>query len=125
MAEEKLLWEECHSIIGAAFAVHGKLGCGFLEAVYQEALSIEFSRREIPFEQQKELQIEYDGFVLNKKYYADFFCYDKIIVEIKAMDAISPAHEAQLLNYMKATKTRVGLLINFGEQNCKFRRLII
>ncbi|MBR1711862.1 MAG: GxxExxY protein [Alloprevotella sp.] len=105
-------------------AVHGALGRGFLEAVYQEALSLEFASLGIPFCQQKELDIYYRGTKLNKKYYADFVCYDRIIVELKATDSIAPEHEAQLINYLRATNMKLGLLINFGEDSLHFRRFI-
>lgn len=116
--------EEVYEIIGACIAIHKELGNGFLEAVYQEALEIEFKSKNIEFEREKELTIIYKGIELKKKYYADFFCYNKIIVELKATSALLPEHEAQLLNYMKATKTKVGLLINFGEQSLKYKRFI-
>ena len=79
--------------------VHKELGCGFLEPVYQEALSLEFQRQSIPYIHEKELDILYKGEKLNKKYYADFVCYEKIIVETKALSALNTDHEAQLLNY--------------------------
>ena len=116
--------DESYSIIGAAMAVHGALGRGFLEAVYQEALSLEFASLGIPFCQQKELDIYYRGTKLNKKYYADFVCYNRIIVELKATDSIAPEHEAQLINYLRATNMKLGLLINFGEDSLHFRRFI-
>lgn len=116
--------DESYSIIGVAMAVHGALGRGFLEAVYQEALSLEFASLGIPFCQQKELDIYYRGTKLNKKYYADFVCYDRIIVELKATDSIAPEHEAQLINYLRATNMKLGLLINFGEDSLHFRRFI-
>lgn len=117
--------EEVYEIIGACIEVHKELGNGFLEAVYQEALEIELKSKSIDFEREKELTIFYKNIELKKKYYADFFCYNKIIVELKAVSALLPEHEAQLLNYMKATKTKVGLLINFGEQSLKHKRFIL
>lgn len=117
--------EEVYEIIGACIEVHKELGNGFLEAVYQEALEIELKSKGIDFEREKELTIFYKNIELKKKYYADFFCYNKIIVELKATSALLPEHEAQLLNYMKATKTKVGLLINFGEQSLKYKRFIL
>lgn len=116
--------DESYNIIGAAMAVHGALGRGFLEAVYQEALSLEFASLGIPFCQQKELDIYYRGTKLNKKYYADFVCYNRIIVELKATDSIASEHEAQLINYLRATNMKLGLLINFGEDSLHFRRFI-
>jgi GxxExxY protein len=94
--------------------VHRVLGPGFLEAVYQEALEIELQLRDIPFEIQKPLVITYKKYQLQKGYVADVFCYGKIIVELKALDQLSGKEEAQILNYLKATGLRAGLLINFG-----------
>jgi len=121
---DKILWDECYSIIGAAMRVHNNLGCGFLEAVYQEALVREFLKRRIPFEQQKELVIYYDGVLMNKRYYADFVCYDNIIVELKACDGIAERHRAQVMNYLKATQMRVGLLLNFGLTKLQFVKFV-
>ncbi len=119
-----LFEKETNDIIGAFFAVHNELGCGFLEAVYQEALAIEFKLRDIPFEQEKKLTINYKDLTLNKFYQADFICYNKIIVETKALSSLTSEHEAQLLNYLKATKLKLGLLVNFGETSLKFKRMI-
>lgn len=116
--------QEVYSIIGAAMEVHTVLGCGFLEAVYQEALNLEFTNRNIPCEAEKLIQINYKGSVLKKYYQADFVCYDKIIVELKALSAISSEHESQLLNYLKATNIKVGLLINFGQKQLNYKRFI-
>ncbi|MBW2625329.1 MAG: GxxExxY protein [Deltaproteobacteria bacterium] len=106
--------EEVYAIAGAAIEVHKKLGPGFLEAVYQEALEIEFGLRGIPFASQKNLTVRYKGVVLRKEYSADFVCYGKIIVELKALSKLSGTDEAQLLNYLRATGLEVGVLINFG-----------
>ncbi len=114
MQSELLYKEEVYEIIGAAIEVHKELGPGFLEAVYQEALEIELGSRSISFHSQKCLEIFYKDRRLNKEYIADFICYDKIIVEIKALEKLSGKEEAQILNYLKATGLRVGLLINFG-----------
>jgi len=111
---EIILKEEVYAIIGAAITVHRELGTGFLEAVYQEALEIELQDRHIPFESQKLLTIFYKGLLLRKEYIADLVCYGSIIVELKALDQLSGREEAQILNYLKATGFRVGLLINFG-----------
>ena len=91
-----------------------KLGTGFLEAVYQEAFEIELKRNNIPFTSQQELEIQYDGFPLTKKYIADIVCYDKIIIEIKSVTKITNQNKAQLMNYLAATGFRLGLLINFN-----------
>ena len=111
---ELLMKEEVYAIVGAAIEVHRELGPGFLEAVFQEALEMELVDRGIPFEAQKRLVIFYKGRQLTKEYAADFVCYDKIIVEIKALDSLSGKEESQVLTYLKATKKRVGVLINFG-----------
>lgn len=121
---ELLYKEEVYNIIGAAMEVHSVLGCGFSEAVYQEALAIELTERGIPFEQEKLIQIDYKGKVLKKYYQADFVCYDKIILELKALSALSPEHESQLLNYLKATGLKLGILINFGEKSLVYKRYI-
>lgn len=105
--------------------VHRELGPGFLEPVYQEALELEFERQGIPFEREKELKISYKGHILKKKYAADFICNDKIIVELKALSALSGGHEAQVLNYLKATGFKLGILINFGEESLKYKRLVL
>ena len=106
--------DESYNIVGAAFHVYNKLGFGFLEAVYQEALEIEFQRRNIPYEREKELKISYDGIELKQTYKADFVCYGKIIVELKAVSALDDAHCSQVYNYLHATGYRLGLLLNFG-----------
>lgn len=106
--------EEVYKVIGAAIEVHRILGPGFAEAVYQEALEMECRLRKVPFISQKELRVVYKGAMLNKYYLADLVCYDKIIVELKALDQLTDKETAQILNYLKATGLRVGLLINFG-----------
>ncbi len=121
---ELIYQEESYKIIGAAMEVHRQLGSGFLEAVYQEALAIEFKKREIPFEREQELTVYYKGKPLIKHYNADFVCYDKIIVETKALDEISGKDESQVINYLKATGFQLGLLINFGRQSLEYRRLV-
>ena len=111
---ELLYKAEVFEIIGAAIEVHKELGHGFLEAVYQEAVQIELTQRNIPFEAQRSLRIRYKDQMLKKEYVADFICYGKIIAELKALDELTGKEESQLLNYLKATGLRVGLLINFG-----------
>ena len=106
--------KESYEINGAAMEVYKQLGCGFLEAVYQEALELELTKRNIPFEPQKELKIYYDGKELKQTYKPDFVCYGKIIVEIKAVANLDDAHRAQVYNYLKATGYKLGLLYNFG-----------
>lgn len=106
--------QESYNITGAAMYVYNTLGPGFLEAVYQEALAIEFSKRGIPFQREKELKIYYDGHELKQTYRADFVCYDNIIVEIKAVGDLDNTHRSQVYNYLKATGCQLGLLYNFG-----------
>ncbi len=115
--------EETHSIIGACIEVHKQLGTGFLEAVYQEALSIEFDIRKIPYKKEKSLPVVYKGKELQKKYYADFICYGKIIIELKAVTELASVHKAQVINYLKATNNKIGLLINFGDTTLKWERI--
>jgi len=109
-----ILEAETYSIIGAAMDVYYRLGEGFLEPVYQEALAYELGLRGIPFESQKKLPIVYKNHRLKKGYFADFLCYEQVIVEIKALTALSTIDWAQIMNYLKASHLRVGLLFNFG-----------
>jgi GxxExxY protein len=120
-----MLYEQyTKEIIGAFYEVHNQLGCGFLEAVYQEALAIEFSLRKIPFQREIKLNINYKGIQLEKYYQADFVCYDTIIVELKALSELRSEHDSQILNYLKATGLKVGYVVNFGEQSLKYKRFI-
>ena len=109
--------EESYKIIGAAFKVYNTLGHGFLEAVYQEALEIEFQRQDIPYEREKELRIQYDGVELKQTYKADFVCFGKIIVELKAVNVLDDAHRSQVYNYLRATNYKLGLLLNYGNSD--------
>ena len=102
-----------------------ELGAGFFEAVYQEALEMTFLEQDIPFEREKELSISFKGKILNKKYYADFLCFDKIIVELKALSNLESAHESQVMNYLKATGYKLGLLINFGASSLQYKRIVL
>lgn len=116
--------DESYAIIGAAMEVHNTLGQGFLEEVYQQALKIEFSKRAIPHFSQAPMKIDYKGTILEKKFFADFFCLDDIIVEIKAVSAILPEHEAQIINYLKASGIQLGILINFGTDKLIYKRYL-
>lgn len=110
-----LLYEdEVFKIRGAAFEVHSEMGNGFLEAVYHECLAREFDSRAIPFLTGATLKLSYKGEPLVQTYQPDFVCFDKIIVELKAVSTIAPAHRAQTINYLKATGFRLGLILNFG-----------
>ena len=119
-----LFKDESWQIIGAAMEVHKQLGCGFLEKVYQDALAIEFTDRCVPYAKEKHITIDYKGHIIDHEYFADFVCYNKIIVELKAARAIDDKHRAQVINYLKATGMQLGLLINFGETSLKFERFI-
>ena len=119
------LKDESYEVIGCCMEVHTQLGSGFLEAVYQEALTLEFAEAEIPYFEQAELQIKYKGNYLEKTYVADFICFDEIIVELKAVKELSDIHYAQLLNYLKATGLKLGLLINFGSKSLQYKRVIL
>ena len=105
--------------------VHNELGCGFLEPVYQEALSLEFTELDISFQKEKVLDVSYKQYILDKKYVADFVCFGEIILELKAIDAIHPVHIAQVLNYLKATGKKIGLLVNFGATTLQYKRVIL
>nr|WP_041350794.1 GxxExxY protein [Nitrosococcus watsonii] len=112
--KEIIYEKESYTIRGAIFEVYREMGCGFLEAVYQECLGREFRLKAVPFVAQANLQIQYKGQALDQAYQPDFVCYGKIIVEIKAVKCIAGEHRAQLHNYLKATGMRLGLLVNFG-----------
>ena len=112
---DNLLFEdEVFKIRGAIFDVHNEMGNGFLEAVYQECLALEFQDRSIPYVAYKQLNLVYKGRSLNRVYCPDFVCFDKIILELKSAPGIVPEHRAQLLNYLKGTGLRLGLIVNFG-----------
>ncbi len=113
-----------YAIIGAAMEVHRNLGCGFLESVYQEAFAIELMDRQIPFRHEVELSIRYKGRVLARRFRADFVCFDSVIVELKALAALTGADDAQVLNYLKSTGVEVGMLLNFGDPSLQHKRLV-
>jgi GxxExxY protein len=106
--------EESYRIVGACFEVYKEMGCGFLEAVYQECLELEFAAQGIPVQPQAELALRYKGKLLKQKYIPDFILLEKIVLEIKAVSELTDEHRAQVLNYLKATGYRLGLLVNFG-----------
>lgn len=124
MNETFLYKEENYIIINACMEVHKHLGSGFLEAVYQEALEYEFGLQNIPSVREYPLQIKYKDKILGKEYFPDFICYNKIIVELKVVNELSTAHFSQVLNYLKATGLRLGLLINFGTSSLEWKRII-
>ena len=114
---------ESYNIIGACMEVHKQLGHGFLESVYQEALELELISRNIPFNREVKLDIYYKEHTLQQYYMADFICYDKFILELKATTDLSSSHISQVLNYLNATDISVGLLINFGQLSLQYKRL--
>ncbi len=118
--------EEVYRIIGCAMEVHKILGPGFLEGVYQDALIIELARTGIPFEKERKFPVWYKEILLGRKYISDLVCFGKIIVELKATDHLIGEYESQLLNYLKVTRLRLGLLINFGSYGkLEWKRLIM
>ena len=123
MQEQTFIYsKETYAINGAAMEVHSTLGPGFLESVYQEALEIELTKRNIPFVSQQKLQIQYKGIQLHQYFIADLVCYGKIIVELKAVSSILPEHQTQIINYLHATNLKMGILFNFGEESLYFKR---
>lgn len=116
--------DESYNIRGALFAVHNELGCGYLERVYQDALEVEFRLRNIPYEREKSIQVVYKGEPLGEPYRADFVCYGKVIVELKAVSEILGVHRAQVIHYLKATKMKLGFLVNFGEESLNIERIV-
>ena len=109
-----ILKDEVYAVVGAAMEVQRVLGRGFLEGVYQDAMQLELNARGVPFEAEKPIDVEYKGQCLTHRYYADLVCFGQVIVELKALSRLSGNEEAQVLNYLKATDFKVGVLINFG-----------
>lgn len=116
---------QTYAIIGAAMQVHRELGHGFLEAVYQEALALEFSVQSIPFQREVHLPVFYRESLLRCGYIAAFVCFETVLVEIKALARLSGIEEAQAINYLKATNLRRALLLNFGTPSLEHRRLVL
>ncbi len=112
--DEIVLKDESYRIMGACFEVYTEMGCGFLEPVYQECMQLELAIRGIPFQPKMELELQYKGTLLEKKYIPDVICFGTVIVEIKALKELCNGHRAQVHNYLKATGIRLGLLVNFG-----------
>ena len=124
MNEKIIFKEESYKIIGICMNIHSTLGNGFLEAVYSEVLEKEFVKNNIPYQREVKLDLFFNGEKLDKKYKADFICFDNIILEIKAVSFIHENFTKQTLNYLKATDKKLGLLINFGEKSLKYKRII-
>jgi len=112
-------------ILGAAMEVHRRLQRGLFEAFYCEALAIEFSLRGIPYEAQRAIQLEYKGYALKRPHLLDFLCFEAIVVEVKAVSGLTPADEAQLLNYLAMSKIKRGLLVNFGAKSLEHKRMVL
>ena len=114
MTPDILYKDESYKIVGACFEVYREKGCGFLEAVYQECMEIELRLQGIPYVPKKPLALEYKGCPLRSTYEPDFICYEKIVLELKAVTELTDEHRAQVQNYLKATGLKLGLLVNFG-----------
>jgi GxxExxY protein len=124
--EELVYKEEVYEIVGCAIEVHHILGSGFLEGIYHEAMQYELHAKGIPFETNTKLAVVYKGVRLQKEYFADLICYSKILLELKALDFLSGREESQVINYLKISGLRVGLLINFGSYHkLEWKRLIV
>jgi len=121
---EILYKEESYKIIGACMEVHKKLGSGFLESVYAEALELEFKKCEITYERETKLPVFYDNQPLRKYFKADFVCFSAIIIELKATKFLTDADHRQTVNNVKATKIKLGLLINFGSPSLTYKRIV-
>ena len=119
------LSEEVYSIIGACMEVHNYLGKGFLEIVYKDALEIEFNSRGIPYEREKCFEVYYKGIKLNREFYSDFFCYNAIVLEAKAQEGVVEAFYKQIINFLCPSFQPLGLVVNFGEDSLKFKRIIL
>jgi len=118
------LKEESYEIIGICMEVHTNLGMGFKEAVYKDALEIEFRSNSVPFVREKQFKIEYKGFILPHKYYADFIVFNSIIIEIKSISFIMDNFIAPTINYLKASGIKLGIIVNFGEKSLTYERVV-
>ncbi len=119
------LQNETYEIIGFCMEVHRNLGHGFLEIVYKDALEIEFKKKNILYEREKEYEVEYKGAILPHKFYADFIVFENVILEIKATKGIAEEHYVQVINYLAVSKCKIGLLVNFGEPSLYSKRIIL
>ena len=124
MIEDLLFKEECYTVIGTCIRIHNKLGKGFKEVVYKDAMEIEFKKASILYEREKKFSIEYEGVSLPHKFDADFLVFDSIILEVKASWQFHPDNFRQTLNYLKASQVKLGILINFGESKLNFKRIV-
>jgi GxxExxY protein len=119
------LQEETKQVIRFAYEIHNQLGRGFLEIVYKDAMEYELKTNQVLYDREREYKIEYKKVILPHKFYADFVVFNDVIVEIKAKEGIAEEHIAQTLNYLKASGCRIGLILNFGENNLKIKRVIL
>lgn len=117
--------EEAYQIIGTCMRVHSFLGKGFLEIVYKDALEYEFRKKGIPYEREKKYEVNYRGIILPHYFYADFVVMNKIILEIKTVSALADSHGAQTINYLKVSKCKLGLLVNFAQDSLMHRRFVL
>lgn len=122
--DDLLFKDECYKIVGLSMKVHTKLGRGFKEIVYKDALEIEFQNNLIPYEREKPFNIQYDNVILPHRFDADFLVFNSIILEIKASIQLHPSNFKQTLNYLKASEIKLGILINFGEDKLNFKRIV-
>lgn len=122
---ELIYKEEFYKIIGICMEVHRLLGRGFLEIIYKDALEYEFKKNNITFEREKEYKIPYKEIILQHMYYADFVLFDKIILEVKAINGIIDEFIKQTLNYLSASNNKLGIIVNFGEDSLKYKRLVL
>ena len=123
MSDKIIYRTESFNLVGAAGEVHKQIGCGFTEPIYQEAFEEELRLRDIPFEREKVINVTYKGKVLSKNFRPDFVCYDKVIVELKAVSEFTDEHTAQVYNYLKASGLKLGILINFGTTSLEYKRI--
>lgn len=123
--EEFYLKDETYKIIGLCMEVHSILGKGHSENVYGDALEYEFKANHIPYERERKYNIEYKEITLPRYYFSDFTVYDEIIIELKAIEKLSSSEIKQTLNYLAASKNKIGLLVNFGEDSLKYKRVIL
>ena len=119
-----ILREESYKIVGICMEIHTHLGMGFKEAVYKDALEVEFKSQSLPFVREKQFKIEYKGIVLSHKYYADFIVFDSIILEVKSTNFIIDSFIAQTINYLKASGIKLGIIANFGERSLTYKRVV-
>ena len=117
--------DECYQVIGKCFEVHNELGHGFMEIVYKDALEIVFKQDGIPYEREKDYEVWFRNILLRHKFCADFVVWDKIIIEVKGVASLTDSHIAQTINYLKASRNKLGLLVNFGRDRLEYKRLVL